>query len=223
MFQTTNQMMDHGFSSYFPHFAMARTCRDFLPHFQTHPQTWHRSRMCSAKGQFWQPSSSKKSWTPWTCGQNESCLACRKKHDIFHSFWGFPEKNLWPLIVWSVWFTTQRCPFAGPIQDPSASGLSLLPFFLGLCFCFFLSDLSKDQQKSTPWTTQFQPWFLVRVKVYLYKCAWGLSEARLPFPSPNFIPTELPTPHTSACSCPWQCIVRVARNALSRSSWSSWS
>jgi hypothetical protein len=71
------------------------------------------------------------------------------------------------------------------LQHPSASGLSLLPFFLGLCFCFFLSDLSKDQQKSTPWTTQFQPWFLVRVKVYLYKCAWGLSEARLPFPSPN--------------------------------------
>ena len=80
MFQTTNQMMDHGFSSYFPHFAMARTCRDFLPHFQTHPQTWHRSRMCSAKGQFWQPS---KSWTPWTCGENESCLACRKNMIFF--------------------------------------------------------------------------------------------------------------------------------------------
>ena len=72
--------MDHGFSSYFPHFAMARTCRDFLPHFQTHPQTWHRSRMCSAKGQFWQPS---KSWTPWTCGENESCLACRKNMIFF--------------------------------------------------------------------------------------------------------------------------------------------
>ena len=47
------------------------------------------------------------------------------------------------------------------------------------------SQISADSAKSTPWTTQFQPWFLVRVKVYLYKCAWGLSEARLPFPSPN--------------------------------------
>ena len=147
MFQTTNQMMDHGFSSYFPHFAMARTCRDFLPHFQTHPQTWHRSRMCSAKGQFWQPS---KSWTPWTCGENESCLACRKNM-IFFILSGDSQKRTcghWLYGLYGLQLNVAHllAPFR-ILQHPSASGLSLLPFFLGLCFCFFLSDLSKDQQK----------------------------------------------------------------------------
>ena len=159
MFQTTNQMMDHGFSSYFPHFAMARTCRDFLPHFQTHPQTWHRSRMCSAKGQFWQPSSSKKVGHPELVAKTNH-VSHAGKSMIFFILPGDSQKRTcghWLYGLYMVYNSTLPIcwPHSGSFSIlPSASGLSLLPFFLGLCFCFFLSDLSKDQQKSTPWTTR---------------------------------------------------------------------
>ena len=77
----------------------------------------------------------------------------QEKHDIFHSFWGFPEKNLWPLIVWSVWFTTQRCPFAGPIQDPSAS-FSLRPqpssvLSRPLLLLLFVGSVERSAEKTT--------------------------------------------------------------------------
>ena len=190
MFQTTNQMMDHGFSSYFPHFAMARTCRDFLPHFQTHPQTWHRSRMCSAKGQFWQPSSSKKVGHPELVAKTNHVSHAGKTW-YFSFFLGIPRKEpvATDCMVCMVYNSTLPIcwPHSGSfsILQPQASAFfRSFSAFASASFCRICRKISRNQPPGLP-ETQFQPWFLVRVKVYLYKCAWGLSEARLPFPSPN--------------------------------------